>query len=414
MNHKLFFLAINLISIKAFASTDSVSITYGLTAALIVLTFIVLLYLLRLSHRASANYFEVVKHSSQPVFITDKAGKLIFANDVALTLVGQSLAQLKASSIFDLIDGIPTCLSNNIPCQLIEISKICSCDKLSNDKGQFSVIHKSGAKYPANISVLKQSTGDFVYFLQELTTQKKLERQLEKQNKVATLGEFLAGILHELGNPMAAIEGIATELLWHLENNKQSLSIDYVKEQLNTIQVQTRRISQVKNEFSLISSDTEQQACNLQLIDIQSLLKQLVDLARFDKRSRHISIELETTGQLPAVYSDIGQLTQILLNVLSNAMDALQEREYGNIKISTTVEAGAVKATILDNGPGIEENKLKKVFEPFYTTKSEGTGLGLMICKRLADSLGIQLGITSESSKSTEVELVLPINRGVS
>lgn len=190
------------------------------------------------------------------------------------------------------------------------------------------------------------------------------------------------------------------------------LSLDYMKAQLNTVQAQARRISQVKDEFGLISQDSADNTSNLSLIDIQSLTEQLVDLAQFDKRCRAIQINLNVAKHLPAINSNAGKLTQILLNVLSNAIDALQGQSDAVIDIKAYCDDEQVKILITDNGPGISQVKLDKVFEPFYTTKRKGTGLGLMICKQLADSIGADFTITSVVKQNTQVELSLPIKNG--
>jgi len=369
-------------------------------------------YLIKQNNRLKTNLYEIVKHSNQPIFVTNAQGDIDFINDVALELIDQSLDKVTQLSIFDLVDGLPACLLNNMTCQSLVNNKICSCSELSSDHHEFSLIHRTNGNIPVKISVLRQHSGDFVYYLQELSVQKSLENQLAAQNKVATIGEFLSGVLHEIGNPMAAIEGIAGELVWQLDHNAESLAVDYMTTQLNTIQQQTRRISQVKNEFSLISQDFSSISNDLKLVDIQNLMKQLVELARFDKRCRGLQIDLNIPKNLPAVTSDVGKLTQILLNVLSNAIDAIQDQSDASINISAVSDSQYVKIIIEDNGSGMSKEQLDKVFEAFYTTKKKGTGLGLMICKQLADSLNSDFNITSKVKKNTQVELSLPINNG--
>lgn len=383
-----------------------------LSLAGVMLGALLIVYLIKQNKAIKTNLYETIKYSNQPIFVTDVEGKIDYVNDVALRLIDQPLDKLLQLSIFELVDGLPKCLINNITCQSLEESKICSCNELSPINKDFSLIHPENDNIPVNISVLKQKHAGFVYYLQELSAQKSLENQLASQHKVASLGQFLSGVLHEIGNPMAAIEGIATELVWQIEHNEQALSLDYMKTQLNTIQAQARRISQVKDEFGLISQDSTDNTSSLTLIDVQHLAEQLVDLAQFDKRCRSIQINLNIVKHLPAINSNAGKLTQILLNVLSNAIDALQGQSDAVIDINIHCDEEQVKILIKDNGPGISQDKLDKVFEPFYTTKRKGTGLGLMICKQLADSIGVNFTITSIVKQNTQVELSLPIKNG--
>ncbi len=383
-----------------------------LSLAGVTLGALLIIYLIKQNKAIKANLYETIKYSSQPIFVTDVEGKIDYVNDVALKLIDQPLDKLTQLSIFDLVDGLPKCLINNITCQSLEESKICSCNELSPINKDFSLIHPENDNIPVNISVLKQKHAGFIYYLQELSAQKSLENQLAAQHRVASLGQFLSGVLHEIGNPMAAIEGVATELVWQIEHNEQGLSLDYMKTQLSTIQVQARRISQVKDEFGLISQDSVSNTNSLNLLDIQNLIEQLVHLTQFDKRCRAIPINLNIVKHLPAINSNAGKLTQILLNVLSNAIDALQGQSDAVIDIKVHCVDEQVKIIIKDNGPGISQDKLDKVFEPFYTTKRKGTGLGLMICKQLADSIGADFTITSIVKQNTQVELSLPIKNG--
>jgi signal transduction histidine kinase len=357
--------------------------------------------------------YEVLQFASQPIFITKNNGDITYINEAAIKLVVFSLEEAKSKTIFDFIDGLPECLLNNISCQNIKNKEGCQCcSQLSSQIKDFKVNTQNGKSIPVSVSALQQSNGSFVYYLTELSIQKQLEKQLESQNKAATMGEFLAGVLHEIGNPMAAIEGISEALIWQAENDEQ-FSVENMKSQLNIIQTQAQRVNQVKNEFSLINGKSNDNVAERQSIDVNGLLKQLVDLANFDKRSNNISINLTVVAALPAIISHEGKLTQILLNLLSNAMDVLQKQNDACISISVVADGSYLKITIEDNGPGIEASLLDKIFEPFYTTKNNGTGLGLSISWRLAESLDIKFEIFSEMGQGTRVQLSIPTETGV-
>ncbi|OUS27905.1 hypothetical protein A9Q98_08455 [Thalassotalea sp. 42_200_T64] len=367
-------------------------------------------YLIFSSKAINKRRYERLKFASQPIFVTNSNGQILFANDEVIKLTAQPFNSLQSASIFELINGLPNCLLNNIQCRNIKSNELCSCEKLNEDEAQFSLITKHDEELPVNISVLRQKGGVFIYYLQELSSIRQLEKQLELQNKVATLGEFLAGILHEVGNPMAAIEGIANNQIWQIENQTEQLSLTELKQQLQIIQTQASRVNQVKNEFSRISGDSQNDS--FELVDMANLLEQLVDLAKFDKRSHGIKFNFEIQQQLPAVNTQLSKVTQILLNVLSNAMDALHEQTDPCICCSVCIDQDYLKINITDNGPGIDSALLDKIFEPFYTTKAKGTGLGLMICKRLSDSISAKIEIHSKVGDNTQVNLYLPLNNG--
>jgi signal transduction histidine kinase len=108
----------------------------------------------------------------------------------------------------------------------------------------------------------------------------------------------------------------------------------------------------------------------------------------------------------------LSKVTQILLNILSNAIDALHEQSNACICSKVCFEQDYLKVTISDNGPGMDSALLDRVFEPFYTTKSTGTGLGLMICKRLSDSISARIEINSTPGDGTYFNLYLPLTNG--
>lgn len=364
---------------------------------------------LRKKRASQQRQYDVLEFAGQPMFITKNNGDIIYLNEAAIKLVAFSLTQAKAKTIFDVVDGLPECPLNNINCQNIKKSQFCHCTQLSPEANEFNLLSSKGISIPVSVSILRQQNGDFVYYLTELSIQRKLEKQLELQNKSATIGEFLAGVLHEIGNPMAAIEGISADLLWQAENNEK-FSLEQIKSQLNLIQTQAIRVNQIKNEFSQISGIGKDDG--RQWLDLSNLLKQLMDLAGFDKRSHNIAIKLNATAGLPAIHTHEGKLTQILLNLFSNAMDALQNQADAFIAINVIFDESYLTLSIEDNGPGINSALLDKIFEPFYTTKMNGTGLGLNISKRLSESLDIKFEINSEIGRSTSVQLYIPTSLG--
>lgn len=403
-------LAMMVLPINAFAATGKSSIELAVIIGLALLTLLLIAAIVWLQRSFGLRQYELIRYASQPMVLSKQDGQIIYINNAAQSLFQRPVSFLRSATVFDLINGLPNCLQQNLKCLNVKEDELCACANIAPYNNDYSITTGKQEDIPVNISVLRQKGGVFVFYLSELSVQKRLEQQLDSQNKVATIGEFLAGALHEVGNPMAAIEGVANDLLWRLEHQFDDFSLDELAKQLRLIQEQARRVNEIKNEFSAVSGHSGPPE-QFQLTDINGLLEQLVALAKFDKRSNYIDIQLDNKSSLPAVKTHQGKLTQILLNALSNAIDALQgtDKTDKKINVSASQEGRFVKLVVSDNGEGIDDSELEKIFEPFYTTKSCGTGLGLVICKRLAESLGANFRITSVKNQATNVQLYLPL-----
>ncbi len=237
-----------------------------------------------------------------------------------------------------------------------------------------------------------------------------LERQKYfHQEKMAAIGTLAAGVAHEIGNPIAAICGIAQEMSDHISESGGQHSCgpcrpDLIREQAQRLAVITREIS----EFA------SPQPVEPQFLDLNAQLRSSSSLIRYDKRLQRIQLQLELDSQLPAIYGVADQLTQLIMNLLINAMDALEpvmDRPPA-ITISTRIDGERVRLSVEDNGPGMEKDVLARAFEAFYTTKpaGKGTGLGLSLCYSIMKKHGGSIEIESTPGAGTRVQAFFPIN----
>ena len=222
----------------------------------------------------------------------------------------------------------------------------------------------------------------------DVTELKRLEEQLIQAEKLAAMGQMLAGVAHELNNPLTAILGV-TELL----RERQGLE-DIVKRQLDLTHRQARRAARIVQnllEFSRPASPQKKPT------DINSLLERTLQLHEHSLRRNNIEVDFKPQGGLPAVIGDANQLMQVFLNLISNAEQAIREvRETGRIQIRAGRFGTHIFVTIQDDGCGILPDALPRLFDPFYTTKRPGGGTGL--------GLSISMSIVREHGGSIDVE----------
>jgi C4-dicarboxylate-specific signal transduction histidine kinase len=219
----------------------------------------------------------------------------------------------------------------------------------------------------------------------ERTTEelRQTQRQLIHGEKLASVGRLAAGVAHEIGNPLAAILGLL-ELL-----REGDLSPTRSQEFLARIAGETERINGIIRDlldFARHDSELDEPE---QTTDLRAVIKDAVALVRPQKASQRIAIDVQIDPQVRDVFGAPRRLTQILLNLLLNALDALSGAGRVEIRVAPHADGGVVSLCVLDDGPGIAPEIAHTLFEPFTTTKpvGKGTGLGLAVTHAIVDGL---------------------------
>jgi signal transduction histidine kinase len=237
----------------------------------------------------------------------------------------------------------------------------------------------------------------------ELSRQKRFHTE-----KMAAVGSLAAAVAHEINNPLAAIVGLAENLVSERKLGRNSgrsadHQIDLILEQARRVMTITRQIG----EFSL------QRPLEPAFIDLNTLIKSTCKFISFDKRFRGVALKQELADNLPALFVVSDHIVQVLMNLLINAADALEERRdfVPTIVVATRLEGASVVLTVSDNGPGIASEHLGKVFDPHFTTKppGRGSGLGLSLCRSLVQQDGGDIEVISVFGQGATVQIALPI-----
>jgi PAS domain S-box-containing protein len=208
----------------------------------------------------------------------------------------------------------------------------------------------------------------------DVTDLKRLEEQLIQAEKLAAMGQMLAGVAHELNNPLTAILGV-TELLREREGTDKP-----TRRQLELTHRQARRAARIVQNLLEFSRPASPQKKSL---DLNSLVERTLQLHEHSLRLSGIEVDFRQQPGLPGVIGDANQLIQVFLNLVTNAEQAIREvRETGRIQIRLAQKDGRLAVAVQDDGVGIRPEALPRIFDPFYTTKRPGggTGLGLSIC----------------------------------
>lgn len=254
---------------------------------------------------------------------------------------------------------------------------------------------------------------DAVNSMQDELLRRESELELARQQsfhkeKMAAVGSLAAAVAHEINNPLSAIVGVAQAM-----NNECSASHcaqygdpchpEMILEQATRVMSITRQIS----EFSVPQSQ------EAELSDLNNILRSTVNFVKFDRRFRRINVSVELDGELPAVVLVADHMVQVAMNLLINAADALKDVDdrQPEIRVLTARREDRVVLQVIDNGSGIPDEVLPRVFEERFSTKrpGHGSGLGLAVCKSLLQRAGGQIAIRSEVGRGTTVEITLPV-----
>ena len=206
----------------------------------------------------------------------------------------------------------------------------------------------------------------------DITERKKMEEQLQHSQVLASLGEMAAGISHEVNNPLGIVL-LYSELLLKSDVPPQA------KKDLRIIYKEAKRASKIMRDLLTYSRKLTP---HMRRSNLHGILKKVLDMRQYEEKVQNISVSTNLLDGPLYVSGDSSQLTQVFMNLMLNAEEALQEHQGGNIKVTTAADGEWAKISIADDGIGIAEGKLNQVFHPFFTTKrvGEGTGLGLSTC----------------------------------
>ena len=267
--------------------------------------------------------------------------------------------------------------------------------------------HKSGEwrLMRCHVSPLVDETGKIegvIISARDITQLKRLEEQLVQSERLAAMGQMLAGVAHELNNPLTAILGI-TELL-----RDQPETTENAKRQLELSYRQARRAARIVQNLLDFSRPAAPQKKSL---DVNALIERAGQLHEHSLRRSNVSLQFTPTPGLPLVLGDANQLIQILLNLITNAEQAIREvRQSGRIEIELRTVGDNVAIRIRDDGPGIKPDVLPQIFDPFYTTKRPGggTGLGLSISQAIIREHNGSIEAVAHPEGGTVFTVLLP------
>ncbi|GEM_PF-1081800 len=251
---------------------------------------------------------------------------------------------------------------------------------------------------------------------EEIAKSRQQEHFLIQKSKLESLGRMAAGIAHEINQPLGMINIGIQNLINKIR--KGNPSTNYIEEKLAYFNENMERIQRIIEHVRLFSRD--QQDAVFERVDLRTTIDRALDMIRIQCRDQNITLATDTGDAPLLVLGNQYRLEQVILNLLSNAIDALNERydpfdDARRISIRAFQQGERVMIEVADNGNGIAKQDLEHIFDPFFTTKAEsqGTGLGLSICYGIINDLGGRISCTSQPGEGATFSVELPaLNKG--
>ncbi len=239
----------------------------------------------------------------------------------------------------------------------------------------------------------------------EVAELRKLEQQVLHSEKLAALGRVAAGVAHEIGNPLTSISTFAQML-------REMATDEFTQSSLDIINTHIQRIAEIVRQMSSFARPAP---TNLKLHQVNDIIRSSIDLMRLDKRMKNtISISEDLSADIPKTVIDEGQIAQVFINIILNALDAMPEG--GTLSVASrrlTDDQGrdAIAISISDTGVGLPASEFERIFDPFYTTKEagKGTGLGLSVSYDIIKRFKGDIKVASEAGKGTTFTIIIPV-----
>ncbi|AJY74455.1 chemotaxis protein CheB [Paenibacillus beijingensis] len=330
-----------------------------------------------------------MEQSPVMVAITDLEGRIVFVNSTFLQMVGCS-----AESMY----GKPLEGLNDWQASGVRYAEI--LDKLRRGdswEGELAGIGCNGQTYWEQAKLLPiLKRGETIHYMkisENITERKETEELLRKSEMLSAVGQLAAGIAHEIRNPLTALKGF-TKLMQ--EDNKRNY--------ISIMAMELERIEQIVSELLVLSKP---QAMDFLPTALDAVLRDVVMLIEAQAIMNDVQLELTVPEEYLYVHGVANQLKQVFINLLKNGIEAMPGGGTITIKVSKD-EGGMIWTTVQDQGIGIPPEKLAKLGEPFFSTKSKGTGLGLVMSYKIIENHHGKLVYESEPGKGTKVSVGLP------
>lgn len=239
--------------------------------------------------------------------------------------------------------------------------------------------------------------------LRDVTHEREQEASALEDERLNAVKTLAASVAHEIGNPLNALN-IHLQLLARELRNLEDENKENLQELVNVSKNEVKRLDSIITQFLQALRNSKP---NLEPGNVVKLIMETLDIMRVDVENRRIEIKVTGISRVPVVMLDEGQIKQVFFNLIKNAMEAMPDG--GTLGIDISAGDAFLRIDFTDSGMGIPEESLGRIFEAYHTTKTKGTGLGLMIVKRIIQEHGGRIEVSSKEGEGTRFRILLPL-----
>ena len=313
---------------------------------------------------------QVIASMAHGVLSVDMEGKVVYHNQQALALLDMTETDIEGLDLQTIFDFKETGIGKTIDAGVPVLNH------------EMTLVTVSGTRLPLMLTVtpILEASGrrsGAVVVVRDMRAIKQLEEKVRRAEKLAVVGKLAAGVAHEIRNPLSSIRGFA--YLLGRDHKPDSPQREYAD-------VMVREIDRINHVVTDLLNFARPMKLEPQAIMIETLIDHVVSLVSPDAKKQGIDIRIDIGSGLPRMHVDPGQVTQAMLNLMLNAISALENGGVLEIRVVLSENGKSIVIHIDDDGPGIDPEILDKIFEPFFTTRERGTGLGLAMVRKIAEN----------------------------
>ncbi len=338
-----------------------------------------------------------VENTNEAFVTIDETHKVVLFNRAAEEIFGYSRDEVIGKDLNAILS--PECSRDHR--QAVDRYLHTRAPERINHKSELTATRKNGQRFPISISFSVSEVGGHHFFtgiVVDLAETKSLQEKVARSERLAALGRIVAEITHDIKNPLLIIGAYARQVMRNLQDEKS----------LGKLNIITEEVKRLEGLLGQVNDYYLPRRLNLEKLDINALLRDTCALARQGKDDNKIQVNCQAEKNPAWIEGDRDKLIQVFLNLTRNAIEAMEEG--GTLSIQSESASERVHIYFSDNGPGIPEKYLDQIFTPFFTTKSQGSGLGLPICKRIIeDHPGSTIALSSQEGKGTRVTITMPL-----
>jgi PAS domain S-box-containing protein len=341
---------------------------------------------------------KILQHLTTGVLTVDAAGQVVYLNVAAQEVLQLEAAAVRGATCREALDGRLAPLRDRL-LRTLQTGR-------PETRVELQMHRRDGSGLPVgcttNVLSDQGSITGVVAVFQDLTEVREMERRVRRSETLAAVGQLAAGIAHEIGNGLKPISG-------SVECLQRELKLTGENERLmQLVGVECERLNRFVTELLSYSRDREVVP---EEIDLEKALSEVCDLARRDPRCKAgVRVRTEAPGAPVLLTGDREQLRQVWLNLVVNALEAMEQGGTLVVRWSVTA-SGEIDVEFVDDGTGIAAEDLPRIGQPFFTTKQGGTGLGIAIAQRIVERHGGQLAFVSAPRRGTVARVTLPRER---